>query len=239
MNAKRIFILPNTVDETRFSVGPPPLYLRARYGIQPDERVVLTVARLDPSERHAPPGRSHQNTGKHQHGHKGCDRLIQSPSEVQRAVGPVRYLVVRKGSDRKRLEGIARNEGVLKQVTFAGFVPDAELLDHYRLADAFAMPSTGEGFGIVLEAMACGTPVLAGNCDGSVDALDQGRLGRLVDPDSIDEISAGLIALLGRDGPDCWFDRQCLHDAVSKRFGYNAFRNGVKENARRVTDDEL
>ena len=62
-----------------------------------------------------------------------------------------------------------------------------ELLDYYRLADVFVMPSTGEGFGIVfLEASATGLPVIAGNRDGSVDALAEGRIGTLVDPDDVD-----------------------------------------------------
>ena len=82
-----------------------------------------------------------------------------------------------------------------------------------------------EGFGIVfLEAMACGTPTLAGNRDGSVDALDEGRLGRLVDPMNIDAIATGIIELLNRQGPEWWFDPQTLANAVVRRFGRAAFR---------------
>ena len=66
------------------------------------------------------------------------------------------------------------------------------------LADVFVMPSTGEGFGIVfLEAMACGCPVVAGNRDGSVDALAHGELGRLVDPHSSEELLRALVDTLG------------------------------------------
>jgi glycosyltransferase involved in cell wall biosynthesis len=75
-----------------------------------------------------------------------------------------------------------------------------------------------------LEAMACGTPVLAGNADGSADALDGGRLGKLVNPRSVPEIAAGLIALLRGEGSDFWFDRDALHGAVIDRFGRDAFR---------------
>ena len=66
------------------------------------------------------------------------------------------------------------------------------------------MPSTGEGFGIVfLEAAAAGLPVIGGNRDGSVDALADGRIGRLVDPSSQDEIADAVVeALEGRGRGD-------------------------------------
>ena len=159
-------------------------------------------------------------------GYKGCDRILQALPSVRASCGQVRYIVVGKGPDRYRLEEIAKNTGVADVVTFAGFIPDEELADHYRMADVYAMPSTGEGFGIVyLEAMACGTPVLAGNADGSVDALDGGRLGKLVNPQSVPEITAGLIELLRGEGPELWFNRDSLHAAVIDRFGRNAFRS--------------
>jgi len=187
--------------------------LAKRYNLRASERVVLTVARLDPGEDY-----------------KGYDRILQALPSIQAACGPVRFLLAGKGNDRPRLEAMARDLGVGHAVTFAGFVPDAELADHYRLADVFAMPSTGEGFGIVfLEAMACGTPVLAGNRDGSVDALDGGRLGHLVAPNDVDAIANGIIALLKRQGPGWWFDRQALHDAVTQRFGRTAFRETLRK----------
>lgn len=213
IDPSRVTVLPNTVDETRFTVGAKPDSLAQRYGLHPDEKVVLTVSRLDARE-----------------GYKGCDRILQALPAVQRACGRVRFLIAGKGDDRARLEAMARVFGVAHAVTFAGFVPDEELADHYRLADVFVMPSTGEGFGIVfLEAMACGTPVLAGNCDGSVDALDGGRLGRLVDPTEVDLIANGIIALLKQEGPCWWFDRRALRNAVLERFGRAAFRKKLEQ----------
>ena len=208
----RIAVLPNTVDQARFTVAAKPARLAERYNLHVDEKVILTVARLNSGECY-----------------KGYDRIMQALPEIQAVCGPVRFLLVGDGDDRARLEKMAGNLGLTHAVTFAGFVPDNELVEHYRLADVFAMPSTGEGFGIVfIEAMACGTPVLAGNCDGSVDALDGGRLGRLVDPNDIGAIASGIIALLKRQGPRLWFDRQGLHDAVIGRFGRAAFRQNLQ-----------
>ena len=80
--------------------------------------------------------------------------------------------------------------GLSDRVVFAGFIPEAEKADHYRLADAYVMPGRGEGFGFVfLEAMACGIPVVGSRLDGSREALRQGDLGILVDPDRPDDIA--------------------------------------------------
>jgi glycosyltransferase involved in cell wall biosynthesis len=203
----RVCVLPQTVDETRFRSGEKPQRLVHRYKLRPGERVVLTVARLDASEAY-----------------KGYDRVVQALPAVRAACGPVRYVIAGRGDDRARVEAIARQCGVADAMVFAGFVSDAELADHYRLADVFAMPSTCEGFGIVfLEAMACGTPVLAGDLDGSIDAVDGGRLGCLVDPTDVRAISQGLVSLLQRNGPHWWFDREALHRAVIDRFGRAAY----------------
>jgi glycosyltransferase involved in cell wall biosynthesis len=208
----RVCVLAQTVDDARFSSGQKPAHLMRRYKVRPDERVVLTVARLDASE-----------------GYKGYDRVAQALPAVHAACGPVRYIVVGKGDDRGRVETLAQEFGVAGDIVFAGFVPNEELADHYRMADVFAMPSTGEGFGIVfLEALACGTPVLAGNADGSVDALDRGRLGRLVDPNDVSAIAEGLISLLRQDGPSWWFDRDALHRAVVARFGRAAYLEALR-----------
>lgn len=213
MDPARVKVLPNTFDEARFTVGAKSRALLDRYGLRDDEKIVLTVGRLDSTERY-----------------KGYDRMLQALPAIRDACGPVRYLLAGRGDDRARLEAMARELGVQDAVTFSGFVPDDELADHYRLADVFAMPSTGEGFGIVfLEAMSCGTPVLGGNRDGSVDALDGGRLGLLVDPLDVTEIAGGVSSLLSRQGPGLWFDRNALHDAVSQRFGRAVFRKTLDQ----------
>lgn len=211
--ALNVTVLPNTIDEERFTVGEKSVKLREQYGLSADEKVILTVARLDPRERY-----------------KGYDRIIEALPAINKSGGPVRFLIVGAGDDKPRVAALARRMGVESAVSFAGFIPANTLVDHYRLADVFAMPSTGEGFGIVfLEAMACGTPVIAGNRDGSVDALDKGRLGLLIEPTSIDAIANGICSLLRKEGPSWWFDRSALHEAASEKFGHSAFINSLRE----------
>jgi glycosyltransferase involved in cell wall biosynthesis len=190
----RVRVLPNAVDLDRWRPGPRPAEFVRRYDVA-ERRVLLTVSRLSSAERY-----------------KGHDRVLPLLRAIDGACGPLRWIVAGRGDDLPRLEHAARELGVSDLVTFAGFVPEAELEAHYRLADAFVMPSTGEGFGIVfLEALACGCPVVAGNRDGSVDALADGALGRLVDPDRPDEIVEAVCATLragrSRDRPVAGVER--------------------------------
>jgi len=137
----------------------------------------------------------------------------------------VRYLIAGRGDDQSRLEQLAAGAGVRDRVRFAGFVPTAELCAHYQLCDIFAMPSTGEGFGIVfLEAMACGKPVLAGDQDGSTEPLMDGQLGALVDPTDVPAIAAMLSDLLARRHPNrLLFDPAGLRGRVVGEFGFERF----------------
>lgn len=78
-----------------------------------------------------------------------------------------------------------------ERVIFAGRIAEKEKAEHYRLADVYVMPSSGEGFGIVyLEALACGIPVIGSKIDGSRDALREGQLGLLVNPTGPAELRA-------------------------------------------------
>jgi phosphatidylinositol alpha-1,6-mannosyltransferase len=176
----RLRVLPNTVRPNQLA-RPSRNDLITRLGLA-DRRVILTVGRLSASERY-----------------KGHDRLILALPGIVARVPEVTYLIVGSGDDQPRLKQLAQEAGVGDRVVFAGHVPDPELPDYFALADVFAMPSTGEGFGIVfIEAAASGLPVIGGNCDGSVDALADGRIGRLINPNAPAEIEGALIdALLG------------------------------------------
>lgn len=214
LDADRVKILPNTFAADRFAIAPKPPRLLRRYGLRPDTPVILTVCRLADTECY-----------------KGYDQIIKAMPEIVRAVPNARYLLVGKGPDRSRIERLIAEAGVQDAVILAGFVPDEELAEHYNLCDIFAMPSRAEGFGIVyLEALACGKPVLAGNKDGSRDALGGGELGLLVDPDDTAEIAAEIIRVLRREHwrPEI-FDPGLLRRRVIELFGFEAFKHAVAD----------
>jgi glycosyltransferase involved in cell wall biosynthesis len=175
----RGFILPNCVDLNQFQPRDREAALMERYGLQ-SSKVILTMGRLASHERY-----------------KGFDEVIEIMPELLTRFPTVKYLIVGDGPDRPRLESKVGALGLSNRVVFTGYIPESEKVAHYNLADAYVMPSMGEGFGIVLiEAAACGVPVVGSQADGSREALLDGRLGHLVDPRNPDELLRSVANIL-------------------------------------------
>jgi glycosyltransferase involved in cell wall biosynthesis len=204
----RVGLLSNTFDPQGFAPGPKPRYLLKRFSLTPEQPVILTVARLASAERY-----------------KGYDQILAALPAIRKAVPNVRYILGGRGPDRSRIEALVRKLNLEDAVSFAGYIPDHELCDFYNLCDVFAMPSKGEGFGIVfLEALSCGKPVLAGNKDGSVDALLDGKLGVLIDPDNLTELTNALLPMLtGTHSLAILKQPESLRARVIETYGYEAF----------------
>lgn len=172
----RVRVLPNTIGEIT-GRRTPSREIAARHALE-GCRVILTVGRLSSLERY-----------------KGHDRIIRAMPEIVRRCPDARYLIVGSGDDETRLRQLAAASGTGEKIIFAGAVSAGELPEYFQLADVFAMPSTGEGFGIVyLEAAAAGLPVIAANRDGSRDALADGRIGVLIDPDDTTALADAVVA---------------------------------------------
>lgn len=214
LSPDKILLLPVTFNNQRWKIASKPDYLLQRYQLTAEQPTILTVARLDRSERY-----------------KGYDQILQALPKIRDVIPNVHYIMVGKGSDRPRIEQLITDLNLHDCVTLTGFVTDEELCDHYNLCDVFAMPSKSEGFGIVyLEALACGKPCLGGNQDGAIDALLQGELGALVDPDSIDEIAQTLILLLQGSYPNPLFYKpQELRNRVVYEYGFAKFKRTLKD----------
>jgi len=206
-------IFPNTVDSRRFFPARPSDGARLRLGIPDHALVALTVARLEAAERS-----------------KGVETVWDALTE-RPELREVFHVVAGNGNDLERLRREAVRRGISGRVIFHGTAAPDELPDLYRLADVFVMTGTTEGFGIVfLEAMACGTPVVAAAAGGTADALLDGRLGWLVNPANATEtasaIFAALTSLPGRE-PRC--NPDFLRAAVAQSFGREAFRRRLSD----------
>lgn len=215
LNPAQISVVPNTFDERRFKPGAKSDVLLKRYGLSLGQPVILTVGRLAKSERY-----------------KGHRQVLESLPAILEKFPHLRYLIVGDGDDVPTIQQTILNLGLSDSVTLTGHIDVAELADHYRLCDIFVMPSSNEGFGIVfLEAMACGKPVIAGSVDGSVDALDQGRLGVLVNPSDIEIITESVCQLLsGKHDNKLWNDPMLLHREVVSTFGYSRVSQLMADN---------
>jgi phosphatidyl-myo-inositol dimannoside synthase len=201
----RGFILPNCVDIAQFHPGERDLSLVERYGLQ-SKKVMLTVGRMAAGERY-----------------KGFDEVINVMPHLLQRFPELRYLIVSDGSDRGRLEAKVKALDLTDCVIFAGHVPEAEKVAHYNLADVYVMPSYGEGFGIALiEAAACGVPIVGSSADGSREALLDGKLGRIVDPTAPDELVEAITAVIS-GGPTR------ARSNLMETFGIDRFRARVSD----------
>ena len=168
----RISVVANTVDVARLAeaadaLAPRRDTLRAEAGIDADDVVVLSVARLAPE--------------------KGLDTLVRAAA----AAGEPRLVVALAGSgpERERLASLAAELGV--RLVLLPDIPWERIVERYAVADVFALLSRHEPWGVVVnEAAACGLPlVLSDRVGAAFDLLEDGRNGRLVPVD--DAAAAG------------------------------------------------
>jgi len=178
---QRLVLLPNCVHAERYGMGEKPAYLIDRYNTR-GCKVIMTLGRLDARERQ-----------------KGIDEVIEVMPSLLVDTPDIRYVIVGEGDDRPRLEAKVKLLGLTDKVVFCGRVSDEEKADHYRLCDVFSLAGRQEGFGIVLlEALACGAPVVASELDGSRDAVLDGELGELANPNDPASLQLALLRALAK-----------------------------------------
>ena len=133
--------------------------------------------------------------------HKNLRRLIEAFAQVSLAHTDLRLVLAGKPhpTETPVLQAMVRELGLQQRVEFRSYVPYVELPDLYRRALAFLYPSLWEGFGLpILEAMACGTPVLAFRCSAPADLVESGLTGALVEPVEAGQLLAELQRWLPR-----------------------------------------
>ena len=185
--------------------------LRNQYRIGENDIVLMTLSRLSSKERY-----------------KGYDKVMMALAKEEFKNLPIRYLLAGRydAEEKQYLEKIAADNGLEETLIMPGFIADSELEDHFQMADLYIMPSRKEGFGIVfVEAMFYGLPVIAGNADGSTDALLDGKLGRLVDPENVDEIATAI---------SCWLNNrnevnEDIPRLLKENFSYEAYKSKLND----------
>ena len=133
---------------------------------------------------------------------KGQDTVIRAIPALLQTFPRIQYVIAGDGEDKPRLVSLVRELGVSDQVRFEGEVDDNRLLQLYRECDVFVLANRSvgkdvEGFGIVLlEAQACGKPVIAGDSGGTRDTMLPGETGYLVNGQTPDELIQVLTSKL-------------------------------------------
>lgn len=158
---------------------------------------------------------------------KGHDQLLSAWPSVRERVPGARLEIVGSGDDRARLEGRAAELGIAEAVDFRGRLSEDALVEAYRRAALFAMPSCQEGFGLVYaEAMWHGLPCLASTADAGGEVVRDGVTGRLVPYDDVPATADAIAGLLADPAA-----RRAMGEAAAReareRFGYARFKRDV------------
>jgi len=142
---------------------------------------------------------------------KGHDRTIAAMPSLP----GVRLLIVGEGPERERLAADIARLGLADRVRLLGARPHAELPGYYGAADAMVLASSREGWAnVLLESMACGTPVVASNIPGNPEVVRERAAGVIVRENSAEGIAAGVRDLFA-DPPD-----RAATRAYAERFGW-------------------
>lgn len=172
----RVRIIPAGLDFTRFSPGDR-VAARDSFGFTPEVPVIVTVRRLVRR--------------------MGIDLLVQASHELVARGRRFRVVIGGSGPERERLEALSRTLGLEGHVQFLGRVPDDRLVDLFRAADVFVLPTRSmEGFGMVtIEALACGTPVIGAATGATPEILSpvDPRLLAAPEPRALADAIDGLL----------------------------------------------
>ena len=172
---KNIVALRNGVDLQRFH---PTDRAAARAALGIDGFTILSVGLLDPR--------------------KGHDIPIRALAELP----DVRLMIAGSGPDLKKLQDLAAASGVADRVVFLGPIPQTALAQYYNAADVLVLASSREGWAnVLLESMACGTPVIASNVWGTPEVVSSPEAGLLMEERTPASLAAS-VRLLRANYPD-------------------------------------
>jgi len=173
--ASKVRVVPNGVDPQRFHPRWPKETLRDELGLSPTAPVVGIVAALRPEKRH--------------------DRFLHCAARILGHLPAARFLVVGDGPERRRLEALSTDLGLVHSVRFLGNRDDVpELL---ALMDMMLLTSEMEANPVsILEAMAAERPVVAPQVGSIGEIVIDGKTGRLFPPGDVEAAAAAVIELL-------------------------------------------
>jgi len=174
---EKIVDIPNFVNTKKFYpvLNKKRSELRSKLFLPIDKKIISFVGRLSPQ--------------------KGVFYLIRAWSKAIITYPEVALLVIGDGPLMKSLKDQARALNLLDKIEFLG--KKENISEYLQASDIFVLPSLAEGMAnTLLEAMVCGLPCIATRIGGSVDLIDDGKDGILVEPASSEELASAILRLL-------------------------------------------
>jgi phosphatidyl-myo-inositol dimannoside synthase len=210
---KNIKVLNNCLDPY---FNPPisfvtPTNLLEKYQLSVKQPILFTLTRISSQEQY-----------------KGYDKVIQLLPKLIENYPTLHYILAGKADEieKAKILNLIKDLKLEQHVTLTGYLEDEEINNHFLLADAFVMPSVGEGFGIsFIEAAACGCLSVAGNVDGSKDALMDGKLGTLIDPSDQLALEKAINETL--ETPKTYVNKEALQAKCLTKFRFENYKMNI------------
>lgn len=134
------------------------------------------------------------------HKYKGLDYLLESIKEVKKVIHDIKLVVGGKGELLDYYKNKARELNIENNVEFKGYMSDEEVIEYYAQSTLFVLPSISslqEGFGIVvLEALACQTPIISTDIVGVSDDVIKEKCGIIIEPKNTEKLTEAIIKII-------------------------------------------
>jgi len=214
VNEGKIEIVPNGIDLSEYDDLPKRGEFRRKYSIRVDEKIILYLGRI--------------------HKIKGIDLLVEAFADLVKELDNVRLVIV--GSDDGFLSTLKKQIENLKigdMILFTGPLYERDKLGAYVDADVYVLPSVYETFPVtVLEACACGTPVIVTDRCGIADIVD-GKMGCVVEYNK-DQLRDAIIKVLSDEGLGRRFGEEG-RKLMREKFGWSAIIKQIEKMYKVVT----
>lgn len=170
-------VVPGGVDTHMFRPIDCAEEIKRRYDLRKDDALILYTGRLV--------------------ARKGLEDLLVALALVHKKKKNTKLILVGRGMLKNHLQKLAFRLGISNNLIFTGPMPTDELVKHYAGADVFVLPSYYEGQGLVLlESMACETPVVATNVGGIPEIVTDGENGLLVEPKKPEQLADAILKII-------------------------------------------
>ncbi|MBF0468369.1 MAG: glycosyltransferase family 4 protein [Desulfamplus sp.] len=191
LGGKRIAVIPNGIDISKFDLIQRKK-ARKLLSVNTDKKMILSVGSLNLL--------------------KGHHIVIDAMQHIVKHQPDVHLYIAGKGEKRQYLEKLISEFDLEDHITLLGHIPNHELTKWYNAADISCLASSREGWAnVIMESMACGTPVVATNVWGAPEIITSPDVGMLMDRNA-DSISDALLMALNRD-----WDRNKIRSHVAGR----------------------
>jgi teichuronic acid biosynthesis glycosyltransferase TuaC len=204
VDGDKVTVIPNGVDVAKFAPMPRTKALE-RLGLEPETSRILYVGGIKRS--------------------KGIDYLLKAAKRLMETFHrPIEVLLIGEGGYEQGAKLLPEELGIANAVTFVGKRPNPEIPLWINACDLLVLPSLSEGFGVVLiEAMACGKPVVATRCGGPEDIVNPDT-GMLVPPGDEAALAEALQQVLSNGHR---FDPQKIRQHAVDKYAYDSVASRI------------